>query len=93
MLLQVRKKQKHADKLSIRTASACLPERAGGFKPSDSGGMSNAEIANALYITESTVQVHIGNIFKKTGFSDRLEASLITRWAIRVRKTYNAQVK
>ncbi|HQE50616.1 MAG TPA: helix-turn-helix transcriptional regulator, partial [Fervidobacterium sp.] len=36
-------------------------------------GMSNAEIANALYITESTVKFHIGNIFKKTGFSSRLE--------------------
>lgn len=35
-------------------------------------GMSNAEIANVLYITESTVKFHVGNIFKKTGFSKRL---------------------
>ncbi len=36
-------------------------------------GMSNSEIANALYITESTVKFHVGNIFKKTGRSSRLE--------------------
>jgi DNA-binding CsgD family transcriptional regulator len=36
-------------------------------------GMSNAEIANALYITESTVKFHAGNIFKKTGKNSRLE--------------------
>ncbi|MCE5236424.1 MAG: LuxR C-terminal-related transcriptional regulator [Clostridiaceae bacterium] len=36
-------------------------------------GMSNAEIAGALYITESTVKFHAGNIFKKTGLSSRSE--------------------
>lgn len=36
-------------------------------------GMSNAEIANALYITESTVKFHAGNIFKKTSLGSRLE--------------------
>lgn len=36
-------------------------------------GFSNAEIANALYITESTVKFHVGNIFKKTNFTSRLE--------------------
>jgi DNA-binding CsgD family transcriptional regulator len=36
-------------------------------------GMSNTEIANALYITESTVKFHAGNIFKKTGLGSRLE--------------------
>lgn len=36
-------------------------------------GMSNAEIANTLYITESTVKFHAGNIFKKTGLGSRLE--------------------
>ena len=36
-------------------------------------GMSNAEIANALYITGSTVKFHVGNIFKKTGKGSRLE--------------------
>lgn len=36
-------------------------------------GMSNAEIATALYITESTVKFHAGNIFKKTGLGNRSE--------------------
>lgn len=36
-------------------------------------GMSNSEIANALYITESTVKFHVGNVFKKTGASNRSE--------------------
>ena len=36
-------------------------------------GMSNTEIAGTLYITESTVKFHAGNIFKKTGLGSRLE--------------------
>ncbi len=36
-------------------------------------GMSNSEIASSLYITESTVKFHIGNIFKKSGFTRRFE--------------------
>lgn len=35
-------------------------------------GMSNTEISDNLYITASTVKFHVGNIFKKTGFSNRL---------------------
>lgn len=36
-------------------------------------GMSNPEIASALYITESTVKFHTGNIYKKTGLTNRSE--------------------
>ena len=36
-------------------------------------GMSNAEIADSLCITESTVKFHASNIFKKTGFANRSE--------------------
>ncbi len=36
-------------------------------------GKSNAEIAAALYISESTVKFHVGNIFKKTGPANRQE--------------------
>lgn len=43
-------------------------------------GMSNTEIADALYITESTVKFHAGNIFKKTGLGSRLE--LITDYKL-----------
>ncbi len=38
-------------------------------------GLSNSEIAAALYITESTVKFHTGNIFKKTGRGNRTELS------------------
>ena len=43
-------------------------------------GMSNAEIAGELYITESTVKFHIGNMFKKSGFTRRSE--LITDYKL-----------
>ncbi len=43
-------------------------------------GLSNMEIANALYITESTVKFHVGNIFKKTGLNSRL--ALITDYKL-----------
>ncbi len=36
-------------------------------------GMSNTQIASDLYITESTVKFHAGNIFKKTGLGSRRE--------------------
>ncbi len=36
-------------------------------------GMSNAEIAAALHITESTVKFHVSNIFRKTSFRNRSE--------------------
>ena len=43
-------------------------------------GMSNMEIANALYITESTVKFHVSNIFKKTSLGSRL--ALITDYKL-----------
>lgn len=47
-------------------------------------GMSNTEIANALYITESTVKFHVGNIFKKTGLGSRL--ALIADYKLGVKR-------
>ncbi len=43
-------------------------------------GVSNTEIADTLYITESTVKFHVGNIFKKTGLGSRL--ALITDYKL-----------
>ncbi|NLK73208.1 MAG: response regulator transcription factor [Clostridiales bacterium] len=34
-------------------------------------GLSNLEISGALYVSESTVKYHVGNILKKTGCSNR----------------------
>ncbi len=42
-------------------------------------GKSNAEIAEALHIAESTVKTHIKHLFEKTGVHDRLEFVLRLR--------------
>ena len=44
-------------------------------------GMSNTEIATVLYITESTVKFHAGNIFKKTSCTSR--STLIADFMLR----------
>ncbi len=43
-------------------------------------GMSNAEIAGALYITESTVKFHVSNLFRKSGLFSRV--ALITDYKL-----------
>ncbi len=45
-------------------------------------GHRNAAIADKLFISERTVKVHITNLFRKLGLSDRVQA---TRYAIRHR--------
>ena len=37
-------------------------------------GMSNAEIAAALFVSNATVKTHINHIFAKIGVSDRAQA-------------------
>ena len=42
-------------------------------------GVSNAEIAEKLYISEATVKMHITNLLQKTGFQNRLELAVKAR--------------
>lgn len=40
-------------------------------------GMSNREIAKALYLSDKTVKNHLSNIFRKLGVADRTQAALL----------------
>ena len=46
-----------------------------------SKGLRNAEVAQRLSITESTVKTHLNNIFQKLGIRDRVELAL---YALRI---------
>ena len=44
-----------------------------------SEGMANKQIGRALGITERTVTVHLVNVFRRIGVSDRTSAALWAR--------------
>lgn len=42
-------------------------------------GLANKQIGRALDITERTVKVHLGNVFRRIGVADRASAALWAR--------------
>jgi DNA-binding NarL/FixJ family response regulator len=42
-------------------------------------GLANKQIGRALGISERTVKVHLGNVFRQIGVSDRTSAALWAR--------------
>jgi DNA-binding NarL/FixJ family response regulator len=77
--------------LDPRVAGALLPKRQGvslADQLSDrerevlllaSRGMANKQIGRSLGIAERTVKVHLGNVFRRIGVSDRTSAALSAR--------------
>lgn len=41
------------------------------------GGQSNIEISSALFVSESTVKFHVGNILKKSGCTNRTTLTIL----------------
>jgi DNA-binding NarL/FixJ family response regulator len=78
--------------LDPRVAAALLPNRAvppataAGLSAREievlrlaAKGMANKQIARTLGISEHTVKIHLGNVFRRIGVNDRTSAALWAR--------------
>lgn len=58
----------------LRSPQAALSARELDVLTAASGGLSNQEIAERLFISETTVKTHLGHVFSKLGVSSRTAA-------------------
>ncbi len=65
-----------APKFSEPQKAEALSEREMEVLKSTARGISNKEIAEQLFLSQRTVQAHLGNIFNKLGVASRTEAVL-----------------
>jgi two-component system NarL family response regulator len=66
-----------AARLAARVSNPSLTAREVAVLELVATGMSNKEIAAALFVSEATIKFHLKNIYVKLGASDRTEAALI----------------
>ena len=57
------------------SASASISQREQDVLELLGNGYSNGEIAEKLYISESTVKTHLGHIYSKLGVNSRVQAA------------------
>jgi two-component system NarL family response regulator len=66
-----------ARKLAERASGPELTSREVGVLELVAKGMSNKEIAAALFLSEDTIKTHLRHIYAKLGVGDRTEAALL----------------
>jgi DNA-binding NarL/FixJ family response regulator len=58
-------------------ALATLTDRERDVFAAIGAGMTNSEIAAALFVSESTVKTHVGRVLAKMGARDRVQAVIL----------------
>jgi two-component system NarL family response regulator len=66
-----------AERLAARVSSPALSAREISVLELVAKGMSNKEIAAALFVSEATVKFHLKNVYLKLGVEGRTEAALL----------------